>query len=109
MSSLAHVLSDVAAKKSWSGLSNASQKICEDNTVAMLRTKYDTAAFHLGGTQVMQGLKIKTMQSAVYFEPESVLQKLWASFLHVILLQKQVVIHLAYDQLFLFHLIKYSW
>lgn len=102
MSSLAHVLSDVAAKTPWSGLNNTSQKICEDKTVTMLRTKYDTAAFHAGHAGIKK-------QSSVYFELESVLQELWVYFLHVIFPQEQVLIHFAYDQLFLFHVIKYSW
>jgi len=57
----------------------------------------------------MQALKTRMMQSAVCFEPESVLQELWAPLLHVILLQEQVLVHFKYDQLFLFHLIQYSW
>lgn len=55
------------------------QHITEDLcglTVAMLRTKYDTVAFHLRGLQVILALKNRMMQSAVYFESESVLQEL---------------------------------
>lgn len=70
MSSLVHVLSDVAAKKYSSGLSNTSQKICEAKTVDRLRIKYDTAALRLGGMQILQALKARMVQSAVYFEPK---------------------------------------
>lgn len=83
----------MAAKQSGSGLSNTPQNVCGDKTVAVLTIKHDTTAFHLGSNESR-----RMVQSAVYFESKSVLPELWASSLHVILLQIKV-----------FHLTKYSW